>query len=179
MHMKWRNVLFGGLVFGAVAWGLLASTSSLPSSAVAQDNPRANGPADPPSVITTPPAPAVTSPRPAPTDIALPSPMPDPGLTASTVPPPLVQVQSQSLTSITDLMNYLAAIRAKQAELTKAEKDTIAAIRARLLQQKEELNQLEKRLRELGIEPDQGATQPPLPSIEPPGAGVVGKEERR
>ena len=70
-------------------------------------------------------------------------------------------------------MNNLAEIRAKQADLAKAEKDTIAAIRAKLQQQKEELKQLEKRLKELGIEPDQRNDPQALWVIESLGAGTV------
>lgn len=159
-----RNVLLGCLIVGAVALGLLSSMGLLLGPVLAQENPRAVGePPEPPRPIPVPPS--ATPPSPAPTDVApLPS-IPDPGPTATMPPPLAVEVKPPVPTAnITDLMNNLAGIRAKQAELAKAEKDVIAGIRAKLQQQKDELNQLEKRLRELGIEPEQANAPPPPPS---------------
>jgi hypothetical protein len=71
-------------------------------------------------------------------------------------------------TSITELLGKLNAIRASQAELAKAERETIAAIQATLGRQKEELARLEKKIASLGIplepteilhEPAKGSTK--------------------
>jgi hypothetical protein len=63
-----------------------------------------------------------------------------------------------------ELLNSLSTIRAKQVELVKAEQETIAAIRATLKRQKEDLAELERKLATLGI----SIETPPPPAIPVP-----------
>ena len=56
--------------------------------------------------------------------------------------------------TIAELFNNLQTIRAQQAALAKAEQAAIAAIKAKLQKQKDELVSLERKLTELGIETD-------------------------
>jgi hypothetical protein len=72
------------------------------------------------------------------------------------------------VTTIEGLISKLADIKARQAALEKAEKETIAQIKEQLKQQKE-------RLKKLGVNVEGGTTPPAAlaPAPPPPPAGAV------
>jgi hypothetical protein len=139
MCKSWRCGLFG-LFVGLLTWALLSGSGAVFKLANAQEKLPQGVPLTP-----LPPSPSGR------VDVGLPVPEIRTAPSAPAAPK-----------GITELLADLSAIRAKKEELAKAEKDTLAAIRARLKQQKEELAQLEKKLTELGIE-----TVEPKPPTEP------------
>jgi hypothetical protein len=139
MCKNWRCGLVG-LFVGLLTWALLSGGGAVFKLANAQEK--------------LPQSPRLT-----------PQPSPDGRVDVGGLPVPEIRTAPSAPAApkgITELLADLSAIRAKKEELAKAEKDTLAAIRARLKQQKEELAQLEKKLTELGIE-----TVEPKPQAEP------------
>jgi hypothetical protein len=75
---------------------------------------------------------------------------------------------------VSELLAALAETRARKVELERQERELVAATRARLREQQEALEGLRKRVRDSGIEPDEGQVVPAAPAPVPGDGAALG-----
>ncbi len=72
--------------------------------------------------------------------------------------------QNAAEKGVPELLEALAQVRARKAQLEQEEKEIIAATRARLREQQERLEELKKQVHGCGIEAHEGGAAPSAPS---------------
>jgi hypothetical protein len=149
-----KPVLTGGLPLDS---GPTTPPAPPPSNAGAKD-PVLTNPAGPVLGTGTPPPPLAPTP-----------PVPPPGPAERLSPPPTVPPPVNGSQEIKQLMAQLAQIRADRDKLDEQERQTIQTIKRKYQEQKRSLEQMERELRQLGIDCDEvsqekGAVRPTVHS---------------